>query len=164
MAPRIGHLGIDAAGRTSENGNEPDAALRWVFPDEEGAGIRIEVNERGERLVRGMHRAIATLAREGTDVIFETVLLGHRWRDDLLEALSGLEVTFVGVCCPLEVIEERERQRGNRVVGQARGHYGIVHDGMTYDIEVDTSTLQPHEAAEKIAELLKGLVPPISKP
>jgi chloramphenicol 3-O phosphotransferase len=156
MAPRIGHMGIDAAARTNENGSDADAVLRWIFPDEPEGGIRIEVSEAGGRLVRGMHRAIAQLARAGNEVIFETVLLGRAWHDDLVEALAGLHATWVGVRCPLEVIEQRERDRGNRVIGQARGHYRIVHEGTRYDVEVDTSKLKPHEAAKRIADYLRA--------
>lgn len=156
MLPPIGHLGIEADKRTNENAGNDDAPVRWIFPASPGGGIRIEVNETGQRLVSGMHRAVAALARAGNDVIFETVLLEPGWGADLREALAGLDVTWVGVRCPLEVIEQRERERGNRVVGQARGHYDVVHHGMTYDIEVDTSELQPHEAAQAVAAYVRS--------
>lgn len=156
MLPPIGHFAIEADKRTNENAGGDEAPMRWIFPERPGDGIRIEVNETGQRLVRGMHRSVAALARAGNDVIFETVLLEPDWGVDLREALSELEVTWVGVRCPLEVIEKRERERGNRVVGQARGHYNTVHEGLSYDIEVDTSTLQPHEAARAVATYIQS--------
>jgi chloramphenicol 3-O phosphotransferase len=81
--------------------------------------------------------------------------LDPAWLEDLLDALDGLEVTFVGVRCPLDVVEERERARGHRVIGQARGHFDIVHAHGAYDIEVDTSQLSPQEAAQAIADWLR---------
>ncbi len=155
MLPPIGHVGMPASERTNENAGGEDAPLRWVFPDEPGGGIRIEVGEQGHRAIQGMHRAIAALARAGNDIIFEHVTLHPDWLDDLVEALAGIDATFVGIRCPLEVIEERERARGNRVVGQARGHFEVVHRHGSYDIEVDTSQLSVEEAAQTIASYLR---------
>ncbi len=160
MLPPVGHIGMGWSERTTENAGGEDAPLRWVYPEEQGGAIRIEVGEQGHRVIRGMHRAIAALARAGNDIIFEHVTLYADWHDDLVEALEGLDVTFVGVCCPLDVIEERERKRGNRVVGQARGHFEAVHRNCRYDIEVDTSQLSPQEAAQSIASYLVDETPP----
>lgn len=150
MLPPIGHLGMLAEQRTNENAAGDNAPMRWIFPDEAERGVAIEFGETGQRLVCGMHRSVAALARAGNDVIFEHVLLESAWRDDLVAALDGLNVTFVGVRCSLEVVEERERQRGHRVIGQARGHFDIVHAHGTYDVEVDTSELSPEDAAKVI--------------
>lgn len=149
MLPPVGHLGMPWSERSNENAGD-DAPLRWLFPDRPGGAVLIEVGEQGHRAVHGMHGAIAALARAGNDVIFEHVLLDPRWFDDLVEALDGLGVTFVGVRCPLEVIEERERKRTDRVLGQARGHFEAVHSHGLYDVEVDTSQLSPQEAAQAI--------------
>ncbi len=95
---------------------------------------------------------MAELARAGNDVIFEHVLLYPEWREDVLEALDGLTVYVIGVQCRLDVIEERERARADRIVGQARGHYDAVHDGMAYDVEIDTSAGTPQAAAQRVAQ------------
>ena len=155
MLPPVGHIGMRWSERTNENAGGPDAPLRWVFPAEPGGAIRIEVREQGHRAIQGMHRAVAALARVGNDVILEHVILYPHWLNDMVEALEGVNVTFVGVRCPLEVIEERERERGSRVLGQARGHFEVVHRQETYDVEVDTSRLSPQEAAQVIASHLR---------
>jgi len=45
------------------------------------------------------------------------------------------------------VLEARELQGGNRLIGLARWQYGRVHAGMMYDLEVDTSCATPVECA-----------------
>jgi chloramphenicol 3-O phosphotransferase len=155
-----GHIGMSFEQRTNDNAGGPDAPLRWVFPERDGEPVALEFRERGHRLIRGMHRALAALALVGNDVIFEHVLLYEAWRDDIIDALDGIEVYCVGVRCPIEVIEERESARGNRVVGQARAHHEAVHAGMRYDIEVDTSKLSPEAAAEAIAARVLNGGPP----
>ena len=163
MLPPIGHSGMKSSERTNENAGGEEAPLRWIFPEEEGRAIRIEVGAQGQRVIRGMHRAIAALAWAGNDIIFEHVTLYADWFDDLVMALERLDVTFVGVRCPLDVIEEQERKRGNRVVGQARGHFDAVHRNCRYDIEVDTAQVSPQESAQVIATYLLDDSPPAAK-
>ena len=64
--------------------------------------------------------------------------------------LSEFHLFFVGVLAPLHVLEARERQRGDRMIGLARWQYARVHEGMKYDLEVDTSSANPTECAELI--------------
>lgn len=83
---------------------------------------------------------VAAMARAGARVIVDEVFLGAaasqaRWR----EALTGLEVLWVGVRCDPDVAEAREAARGDRVGGMARAQAERVHEGVTYDLEVDTS-------------------------
>ena len=154
-----GHMALDWRKRTNENSGGAQAAIRWVFPDKPGQSVTIEFGEAGHRLVRGMHRALAALALAGNDVIFEHVLLYPEWRDDLVEALDGIEAYLVAIQCHVEVIEERERARGDRIVGQGRGHYEAVHAGVKYDVEVDASTGTPRAAAQRIAERIAAQPP-----
>ena len=44
-----------------------------------------------------------------------------------VSALDGLRVVFVGVCCPLDVLESREKERGDRQIGTARYQYDRVY-------------------------------------
>ena len=147
-----GHIGMNWPARTNDNAGEPEAPLRWVFPARVGDPVGIEFGESGHRLIRGMHRALAALALAGNDLIVEHVLLYEEWKRDLVEALKRVPVCLVGVHCPIEVLEERERRRGDAVVGQARAHYEAVHTNLDYDIEIDTSAMEPRAAAEAIAK------------
>lgn len=70
MLPPIGHVGMSWPDRSNENAGGQDAPVRWIFPDEPGGPVRIEVREQGHRVIRGMHRAVAELARAGNAVIF----------------------------------------------------------------------------------------------
>ena len=149
-----GHIGILWRQRTNENSGGDEAPVRWVFPEREGEPVRIEFNEPGHRLIRGMHRSIAALALAGNDLIFEHVLLYPEWADDLREALAGIRVTYVAVRCAEDVLDQRERERADAVIGQARGQSVLVHANVTYDVEVDTSRMSASEAAEAIGRSL----------
>ena len=54
----------------------------------------------------------------------------------------------------------REKSRGDRAVGVARGQYRFIHQCGIYDIRLDTSVLNAEECAEQIKiRLLSGNVP-----
>jgi len=103
----------------------------------------------GRRLMRGMRRAIRAMAEEGNDLIVDDVLMGEA-RADYEAVLAGLRVHWVGVMAPLEVLEERERARGDRLIGTSRWQIDRVHAGQRYDLEVDTGRMTAMACAEAI--------------
>jgi chloramphenicol 3-O phosphotransferase len=78
------------------------------------------------------------------------------WAESLLTLFEGLDVIFVGVHCPLEELEKREQERGDRKQGMARLQFDQVHAQALYDIEVDTSKLSPQECATRIVDCMGG--------
>lgn len=126
--------------------------FRYVRDDGATDGpFRIETGPLGEELVSGMHRSVAALATAGLDVIVDHVLLEAAWLDECGRLWSDREWWLVGVRCPLAVVEQRERERRDRTLGQAAAQYAVVHaHAGTYDVEVDTSELSPETAAARI--------------
>ena len=91
---------------------------------------------------------IAAMARAGARVIVDEVFLGgadsqQRWQ----KALGDLQVLWVGVRCDSAIAAGREVARGNRVQGMAASQADVVHQGMAYDLEVDTSHAESLECA-----------------
>jgi chloramphenicol 3-O phosphotransferase len=105
----------------------------------------------GRRLMLGMRRAIAAMAAEGNDLIVDDVLLGSEI-DDYRELLGGHRLHVVGVFALLDVLEERERQRGDRMPGLARWQHDRVHQGIDYDLRLETDSATPQECAERIRD------------
>ena len=48
------------------------------------------------------------------------------------------KVLYVGLDAPLDIIEEREKKRGDRMVGGAKGMYHKIHKDVVYDLVLDT--------------------------
>ncbi len=86
-------------------------------------GLATEAGATGHRLVLGMHRAIAALARAGNCVIADHVLVESAWLADCAAVFVELPAWLVGVRCPLEVLVERERSRADRTLGQAAAQH-----------------------------------------
>jgi chloramphenicol 3-O phosphotransferase len=105
----------------------------------------------GERLMRGMIQAIAAMAAVGNSLIVDEVMDGSKWQS-YAATLAKFRVHLVGLFAPLEVLEARERARGDRMIGLARWQYGRVHKGMKYDLEIDTAAATPEECAMRIKD------------
>ena len=108
------------------------------------------------RLIDSMAPAVRTLVDGSNRVIFDTVLHDAAMAESCRRAFAGLDVFAVGVTCPLDILEARERARGDRVLGRARGLAIVVHGFLDYDVTVDTGAQSPAAAA---AEVLAALRP-----
>lgn len=114
-------------------------------------GLATKAGQAGHHLVAGMHQAIRALSLAGVNVIADHVLVEPDWARQCAELFADLPAYLVGVTCPLEVLETRERSRKNRTLGQARAQFEVIHKYARYDLEVDTSVLSPEECAQKIS-------------
>jgi chloramphenicol 3-O phosphotransferase len=131
--------------------DHPDGLIFEPIKDGDEPQIAIKAGAVVERTLRGMRRAIAALAVEGSNMIVDDVMLGDEM-DDYKALLSGFDVSFIGVFAPLAILEERERRREDRMIGLARWQYDRVHAGKTYDLEIDTGTATPEACARRIKD------------
>jgi chloramphenicol 3-O phosphotransferase len=127
----------------------PEGLIFEPIQEDGKPSIAIMTGPVAERVFRGMRHAIAAMAEQGNNLIVDDVMLG-RDAADYATLLGGFEVYWVGVFAPLEILEARERQRGDRMVGLARWQYDRVHKGIAYDLEIDTATATAEECAELI--------------
>lgn len=95
---------------------------------------------------------VAAMARAGARVLVDEVFLGgaysqQRWQ----QALGETPVLWVGVRCDATVAAGREAARGDRTAGMAASQADLVHQGVVYDLEVDTTHTEAMECARSIA-------------
>ncbi|MFC9241791.1 chloramphenicol phosphotransferase CPT [Streptomyces decoyicus] len=99
---------------------------------------------------------VAAMARADARVIVDEVFLGgaysqQRWQ----KALGDLPVLWVGVRCDGAIAADREVARGDRTIGMAASQAELVHQGVAYDLEVDTTHAESMECARAIAAHVK---------
>lgn len=112
----------------------------------------VVVGDRFRELEAAWVAGVAAMVRAGARVIFDDVFLGGAASQERLRGhLTGLSVLWVGVRCDAEVAAGREMARGDRVAGMAASQASAVHDGVVYDLEVDTGHTEARECALAIA-------------
>ncbi len=113
--------------------------------------VAIRTGPAARRLFAGMHGAIAAMAAAGNNLIVDDVMLNDRI-DEYRRLLSGFRLHVVGVFASLDVLEGRERQRGDRTIGLARWQFDRVHGGIDYHLRLDTDKATPQECACRIRD------------
>jgi chloramphenicol 3-O phosphotransferase len=128
----------------------PEAVVFETIDDDGRPSVIIKTGPVMERVLRGMRHAIAAMAGQGNNLIVDDVMLGRGEQEEYRGLLAQSEVRFVGLFAPLNVLEARERERGDRLIGLARWQYDRVHSGMMYDLEIDAAVASPLECAQRI--------------
>ena len=111
----------------------------------------VHVGEQFKAADAAWREGIAAIARAGGRVIIDDVLLGGGEGQRRWEGVFGeLDVLWVGVRCDPLIAAGREIARGDRVPGMAASQAGVVHEGMRYDVEVDSGVAEAVECARVI--------------
>ncbi len=132
----------------------PDGVTFETTIEDGKPSVVITTGPVAERALRGMRHAIVAMAAQGNNLIVDDVLLGGE-KAEYAALLAPFEVFRVGVFAPLDVLEARERERGDRWVGLARWQYDRVHKDMAYDLAIDAAGATPAECAELIRRRFK---------
>lgn len=90
-----------------------------------------------EAFFLGFERSLLAYLEAGNDLIVEHIMESEAWLLRLADMLAGDDVFFVGVHCALEELERRERERGDRPIGDARRDFHSIHSYCLYDFDVD---------------------------
>lgn len=89
------------------------------------------------RFFKGYHACWAALAGASNNLLIDHIIEEKAWVIDLANLLEGIDIFCVGIHCSLPELERRERERGNRRVGDARRDLEFVHKMIPYDLELD---------------------------
>ena len=132
-----------------------EEGLRFEHSEEDGRpSVMVSTGLAFDRVMDGMRHAVAAMAARGNNLIVDDVF----WNGEECEyrlLLGEQQVQIVGLFAPLEVIEDRERARSDRMPGLARWQYPRVHQGVVYDLCVDMTDTTPAEAATIIQKSLR---------
>ena len=154
------NLGVDAQNRSLPDALLPGIGLR-------PGGERPDLEPVVVSLYLSLYDAIAAHARQGFDVVAD---LGHH--DHYSRPLgilplcarrqAGLDVLFVGVHCPIEIVMARRNADpqgglyagGDTVPEPVRRWQEAVHLPGIYDLTVDTGAMTPDECVAAIERAL----------
>ena len=108
------------------------------------------------------HKSIKVFSDMGLNVIADHVFQDqplwkeHGGLDDCLEILRDNDVLFVHVTCPVDELRRREKERGDRQIGQGEAQFAMLNPkDEIYDLTVDTYMSSKEECADEIIKLLE---------
>jgi chloramphenicol 3-O phosphotransferase len=168
LGPTWMTLGVDDLIRALPGGDEVDDLIRARQGGDEpvstegsiefGPDGSVTVGEDFRRAEASWYAGAAAIGRCGTGLILDEVFMGGRpSQERLASALAGLTVVWVGVRCAPEVAAARELGRPDRVGGMARLQAAQVHEGVVYDLIVETTAASAADCAKAIASHLSAL-------
>jgi chloramphenicol 3-O phosphotransferase len=155
------HVGIDKIiGWMPEKinnwtGGEAPLGYSWK-KSMDAAGNPIQELQAGpyaQKIGKTFQEVVLALAKMGHRIVIDDVSFGKQQLDEWKKTLEGFHVLWVGVNAPLPILEQREKERGNRILGSARGQFHKVHVDASYDLEIDTHEATIGENVEKIKSL-----------
>jgi len=89
------------------------------------------------------------LLKTSDGVIIDHVITSERIFSQLKESLSQYKLYMIKVFCPIEILREREKRRGNRCPGSAEASLQYLFPKDDYDLAVDTNSMTTAECAGK---------------
>lgn len=153
------HIGIDRvigmmpSKLNNWTGGEAPQGFSWKSSfDETGHPIQeLQMGPFAEKIHCTLKELVLTLSKMGHYVIIDDVSFGKKAVEEWRSLLRDYKVLWIGITTPLPMLEEREKNRENRIKGSARAQYYKVHEGTQYDLEFDTNK----ESLEKIVQVIK---------
>ena len=95
---------------------------------------------------------VLEILRTGSGVMIDHVITSERIFRQLREMLSAYPFRMIHITCPVEVLRERERARGDRRSGSAEASAEYLYPRDGYDLTVDTVAKSPQENAISVFE------------
>ena len=128
-----------------------------MLPKRVNDGGKFDWRKNRPKFFAAFHCCVKAILATGNNIILDHIIESQDWFQELQLELADFELFFVGVHCPLVVIEEREKHRtdrhiGNRYLGEAKYHLQHVHTYSAYDYEIDTSVGSVAENAAKVLD------------
>jgi chloramphenicol 3-O phosphotransferase len=99
-----------------------------------------------------MYQSALNFYAKGYWVVLDHVLLNSKWRDLFLSMTKDCRRILVKMTCDANLLAEREKARGDRMQNVYLALLNTIHQGMNYDLTIDTSHITPLQAAQKIMD------------
>ncbi|MCL2775088.1 MAG: chloramphenicol phosphotransferase CPT family protein [Oscillospiraceae bacterium] len=116
--------------------------------------INIDAAKTYYKALTGMYHAVRAFSDIGINTIVDDVLLKEDDRlEQCVELFQDYPLLFVHVTCPVDELRRREKERGDRGIGQSESQLAQLNPQDTYDITVDTYGSTKEECADKIIEM-----------
>lgn len=106
--------------------------------------------------IRDVYKEVVkTLANNALNIIVDEVAFGNVEMQVWREKLKDFNTYYIGINSELHTLEEREKVRGDRILGSARHQFYTVHEDIQYDLIINTDKESLEDSIDKIIKLIK---------
>jgi chloramphenicol 3-O phosphotransferase len=125
--------------------------------NERGACVHVKTEPKGDVFFQEhVPKVVQLLADFGHDIVVDEVIFDKVSLGQYLQKLSHHNVFLVQVTCDVDVLLERERLRGDRVIGLANDQFDRFQSfSYDYNLTVDTTTVSAMDNARRILAAFK---------
>jgi chloramphenicol 3-O phosphotransferase len=135
---------------------EHDGAIFVIENDKNNLPkVKLKYGAVAIKLFSSIKKIMLDLATDGFPLIIDELILKEEELEEYRQLFKNFNLITIKVWAPLEVIEKREKNRGDRKIGLARGMYDEAYQNYKDDLLLDTSQFSPQECAEKIKNLIE---------
>ena len=104
---------------------------------------------------RALAKSVRALVESEHHVIVDLVFCGQKTQKELQEELEEQNLLFVKLYCCVDELNRREKARGDRKSGLAESQLHTVHQGVRYDLVLDTNLFTPEQCTEEVISVIK---------
>jgi|SRR5579862_763484 chloramphenicol 3-O phosphotransferase len=123
--------------------------------------VHVKKGSFGEQIAATMPQVIKCFSDCGHDVAVDTIFTDDVQLCNYVKVLQEHTVYFVGIVCELQELERREKQRGNRSLGLARGQIDFIHKHKDYyDLIIDSTHCDAMICAQNILNFIDATSTP----
>jgi chloramphenicol 3-O phosphotransferase len=98
-------------------------------------------------------KLIEQIIKSGHNVIIDEIIWENDDLNKYIKTLKAYNVFYVSVDCELSLLERREKERGDRILGQARFQYFKINLlEWKYYLKINSGEKSPLDSAKKILE------------
>lgn len=124
--------------------------------------VHVKKGPFGDQIAATMPQVIKCFADCGHDVAVDEIFTGDVPLHHYVKALQDHTVYFVGIVCELHELERREKQRGNRSLGLARGQIDFIHKHKNYyDLIIDSTHCDAMICAQNVLTFIQQTPQPL---
>ena len=120
-------------------------------------GKLVVSGEYGRKIEESFRIVVKALLKCGNNLIVDNVINGDEEMLIWKNLLADFECYYVGVFCSLDKLIQRDIERNDRMVGSAAEQYFRTHEGVEYDIKVDTGVDSTKTCANLIVNHVQTL-------
>ena len=108
----------------------------------------------GEKILHDMQDAVEVLLQDGWNVIFTVVMRDASDLEKMRTKFAAYDPLFIYVFAQPEVLAQREKDRGDRLIGHTMNLLNAFNNQSLHDLQIDTGNVTSQEIAEKIKCLI----------